>query len=146
MKRNYEEINIDLRKKIEELEKSIELTIDLLEEMKKLNNGGMDAQVLKEKVASIETQHQDELMRQFVIWDEIWNERIYEIIGKLDEVRRVGGAYALLISNPCLKSTIYAVYERLVDNFEDEILYCQSAYFLVRAVMRMHSEKVENSI
>jgi len=130
----------------EELEKSIELTIDLLEEMKKVNNGGLNMQILKEKVMSIETQYQDELMSQIVVWNIICNERIHEIIGEIDVVRRVGGAYAMLVSNPCLKSAIYAVYDRLVDNFDDEELYCQSAYFLARAIMRMHSNELESDI
>ena len=128
----------------EELEKSIELTIDLLEELKNLNNDGMNTQIIQEKTANIETQYQDELMQQIALWSEIFTERIHEIIGKIDVIRRVGGAYAMLISNPCFKSAIYAVYERLVDNFDDEELYCQSAYFLVRAVMRMHSVEIED--
>lgn len=128
----------------EELEKSIELTIDLLEELKNLNNAGMNAQMLKEKITNIETQYQDEFMQQLAIWNEIFNEKIHEIIGKIDVIRRVGGAYAMLISNPCFKSAIYAVFERLVDNFDDEKLYSQSAYFLVRAVMRMHSDETQD--
>ena len=129
----------------EELEKTIELTIDLLEELKNLNNGGMNAQMLQEKITNIETQYQDELMRQLALWNEIFTDRIHKIIGKIDVIRRVGGAYAMLISNPCFKSAIYAVYERLVDNFDDEELYCQSAYFLVRAVMRMHSDETQDA-
>lgn len=129
----------------EELVKSIELTIDLLEELKNLNNGGVNAQILQEKIGNIETKHKAEFMKQFAIWNEIIKEKTLEIIGKIDEIRRVGGAYALLISNPCLKSAIYAVYERLVDNFDDEELYCQSAYFLVRAVMRMNSNEIQDA-
>ena len=37
----------------EELEKSIDFTFELLEEMKKANNGGLNTQILKEKVHSI---------------------------------------------------------------------------------------------
>ena len=112
---------------------------------KNLNNGGMNAQMLQEKITNIETQYEDELMRHIALWNEIFTERIHKIIGKINVIRRVGGAYAMLISNPCFKSAIYAVYERLVDNFDDEELYCQSAYFLVRAVMRMHSNEIQNT-
>ncbi len=128
----------------EELGKSIELTIDLLEELKNLNNDGMNAQMLQEKITNIEMQYEDELMRQLALWNEIFTDRICKIIGQIDVIRRVGGAYAMLISNPCFKSAIYAVYERLVDNFDDEELYCHSAYFLVRAVMRMHSNEIQD--
>ena len=128
----------------EELEKSIELTIDLMEELKDINNGGMNAQRLKEKITNIETQYQDEYMRELTLWSELLTKKVHEIIGKMNVVRRVGGAYALLISNPCFKSAIHAVYDRLVDNFDDEELYCQGAYFLVRAVMRMHSDEIKD--
>lgn len=73
--------------------------------------------MLQEKITNNETQYQDELMRQLALWNEIFTERIHEIIGKIDVIRRVRGAYAMLISNLCFKSAIYAVYKRLVDNF-----------------------------
>lgn len=71
------------------------------------------------------------------------SEEVVKIICEIDVVRRVGGAYAMLISNSGLKSAIYVVYEVLVDKFDDENLYRQSAYFMLRAIMRMHSEEVK---
>ena len=127
----------------EELESSIKMTIDLLEEMKEINNEGIGEQELRKRVADIEENNEDEFMRDLHIWNILCSEKIIDIIGKLDVVRRVGGAYAMLISNPCLKSAIYVVYERLVDNFDDEELYCQSAFFLLRAIMRMHSKEIK---
>lgn len=50
----------------------------------------------------------------------------------------------MLISNPGLISAICAVYERLVDQFDDEDLYAESCFLLLRAIMRMHSEEVRN--
>lgn len=128
----------------EELERSIKLTIDLLEEMKAINNSGMDGTVFRKKVTEIEEQYEDELMRQLHIWNLLCPKEVVKVISEIDMVRRVGGAYAMLISNPGLKSAIYSVYEVLVDNFDDENLYCQSAYFILRAIMRMHSEEVKS--
>lgn len=128
----------------EELEQSIKLTIDLLEEMKVINNGGMDEKEFRKKVTDIEEQCEDEFMQHLYIWDILCSKEIIRIICEIDVVRRVGGAYAMLISNPGLKSAIYVVYEVLVDKFDDEDLYCQSAYFMLRAIMRMHSEEVKN--
>ena len=128
-----------------ELEKSIELTIDLLEELKNINNGGLDARMLQEKVRDVETKYQEEALQQISILNEIYTDKIYEIIGEINVIRRVGGAYAMLVSNPCFNNAIYVVYERLVDNFNDEELYCFSAYFLVRAVMRINSDEIGNA-
>lgn len=127
----------------EELERSIKLTIDLLEEMKAINNSGMYGKVFRKKVTDIEEQCEDEIMRQLYIWNVLCPKEVVKVISEIDMVRRVGGAYAMLISNPGLKSAIYSVYEVLVDNFDDVNLYCQSAYFILRAIMRMHSEEVK---
>lgn len=126
-----------------ELERSIKLTIDLLEEMRVINNGGMDEKEFRKKVADIEKNCEDEFMQQLYTWDILCSQYIAKIISEIDKVRRVGGAYAMLISNPGLKNAIYVVYEVLVDNFDDETLYCQSAFFMLRAIMRMHSEEVK---
>lgn len=128
----------------EELELSVKMTIDLLEEMKVINNDGMVEQEFRKKIADIEEHNEDEFMRELYIWNILCSQKIIEIIGKIDRVRRVGGAYAMLISNPGLKSAIHVVYERLVDNFDDVELYCQSAFFLLRAIMRMHSEEIKD--
>ena len=126
----------------EELDKSIELTIDLMEELKNINNGGMTGQVLKEKAMQLESEYEDELIRDLFLWEELCNKEVKNIIRELNVVRRVGGAYAMIISNPCFKSAIYGVYEMIVDKFDDDTLYCQSAFFLARAVMRMHSNEM----
>ena len=130
----------------EELESSITMTIDLLEEMKKINNEGICEQELRKRVADIEENNEDKLMRDLHTWNILCSEKMIDIIKNIDMVRRVGGAYAMLISNPCLKSAIYAVYERLVDNFNDMELYCQSAFFLLRAIMRMHSDDIKDDV
>ncbi len=131
MEKSFKKISDEFRKEIEEI-----LKMTIIENFQK--------EMLEEKIVNIEVEYQKDIIRQLAIWNEICSERMNEIIAKIDVVRRVGGAYAMLISNPCLKSAIYAVYERLVDNFEDEKLYCQSAYFLVCAVMRMHSDEIWN--
>ena len=129
----------------EELERSIKLTIDLLEEMRAINNDGMDEKEFRKKVADIEENCEDEFMRRLYVLDILCSQEMVKTISEIDTVRRVGGAYAMLISNPGLKSAIYVVYEVLVDHFDDETLYCQSAFFMLRAIMRMHSEEVKES-
>lgn len=123
-----------------EIEESVRLAIELLEELKNINNNGIDRARLNEIEMSVK--EKDELMQQLFVWNEIFSHRISEIIDEIDELRRVGGAYAMLISNPGLKSALYAVYDRIVDDFEDVQVYVQSAYFLLRAIMKMHSNEV----
>lgn len=64
-----------------------------------------------------------------------------KLIAQIDTTRRVGGAYAILISNPGLIGAICAVYEQLVDRFDDDEMYDLSGYFLLRAIMKMNSNE-----
>lgn len=135
----------------EELNKSIALTVDLLEEMKKINNSGVDKKYLEQLEQSVQKKLSGyKLEKEFgfdslLAWQAIETDRVNAIIVELNRVRRVGGAYALLLANPCLRSAIYAVFCRLVDCFDDKDLYINSAYFMLRAIMKMNCIEREES-
>jgi len=67
-----------------------------------------------------------------------------KLFAQIDMTRRVGGAYAIILANPGLISAICAVYEQLVDRFEDEEMYDLSGYFLLRAIMKMNSNECDD--
>ena len=117
---------------VDEVAESAKLTVDILEELKNINNSGINRET-----------DGDNVMQILGIWNSIKTEQLLELISKLDRVRRVGGAWAMLIANPCLISAIYAVYDRIVDSFDNDDLYMQSAFFLMRAVMQMNSDECE---
>ena len=123
-----------------ELNKSIALTVELMEEMKGMNNGGVDKIYLEQLEQSVQKEistyefGKDSGFDSLLALKEIETDRIKTIIVELDQVRRVGGTYALLLANPCLRSAIYAVFYRLVDCFDDKDLYINSAYFMLRAI------------
>lgn len=123
----------------DELRDSARLTIDILEELKKINNTGLN----KEKFDALFKQYITEesgIIGYLQVWNEaIRTEKIQLILSEIDQIKRVGGAYAAVIANPQLIQTIIAVYNVLVDAFDDEHLYCTGAYFLLRGIMRMHS-------
>ena len=62
-------------------------------------------------------------------------------IERFDTDGSIGGAYASIIAHPQLIQTIIAVYDVLVDSFDDEHLYCTNAYFLLRGIMHINSSK-----
>lgn len=127
----------------EEVRAAVGLAIDLLEELKEINNSGMDKAAYEKLVAKIESEEKKEELKFIYIWKEITTERLRTIIEKIDIVCRVGGSYALLIANPFLMNAIDVVYEKLVDEFDNEELYQGSGYFLLRAIMKMHSEELD---
>lgn len=131
----------------EELRKSISLTVDILEEMKSINNNGINKECLKKLEQKISSEHkfkEDSGLNSLFIWNEIESDRVKEIVIELNQVRRVGGAYALILANPCLRSALYSVFNRLVDCFDDDNLYLKSGYFLLRAIMKMHSTEIKD--
>lgn len=60
---------------------------------------------------------------------------------EIDKIRRVGVAYAAIIAHPKLTQIIIAVYDVLVDSFDDENLYWTCAYFLLRRIMWINSSE-----
>lgn len=130
---------------VDEVAESAKLTVDILEELKNINNSGINRDELK-RIEKQEDRHEtdgDNVVQILGIWNSIKTEQLLELISKLDRVRRVGGAWAMLIANPCLISAIYAVYDRIVDSFDNDDLYMQSVFFLMRAVMQMNSDECE---
>ncbi len=121
----------------EEVEKIAALAVDILEELKTLNNEGFDGAHLK-KLAEEEKATED-IFGMIRLWQKLANDRLKKCIVKADEICRVGGAAALFLANPMLINVIYVVYEKIVDHFDDDALYADSSYFLVRAIMKMNS-------
>lgn len=89
---------------VDEVAESAKLTVDILEELKNINNSGINRDELK-RIEKQEDRHEtdgDNVMQILGIWNSIKTEQLLELISKLDRVRRVGGAWAMLIANPCL--------------------------------------------
>lgn len=124
---------------IDEIAESAKLTVDILEELKTINNSGLNKSELKRIEKEVKEADDSEVTQLLGIWNRIATCELTELMYELDRVRRVDGAWAMLIANPCLVSAIYAVYDRMVDSLDDDKLYLISAYFLMRAVMRMNS-------
>ena len=126
-----------------ELRLSIKLSVDLIEELKVINNNGLDKEAFEEVVSKIKMTEEEEIMAILGVYYEIATERMKEIVSEIDRVRRVGGAWAMLVANPGLKNTMYAVYEKIVDRFDDIEFYAHGGFFLLKAIMNMHGDKLE---
>lgn len=125
----------------QELKETVKLTIDLLEELKNINNNGLDKIAFENMLTEAKNPEKQKLWPLW-LWEQIHNDEIDRIVQEIDTVRRVGGAWAMLIANPQLMTATLAVYQRIVDAFDDTELYETCAWFLLRSVMRMHSDPV----
>lgn len=126
----------------QELKDTVRLAIDVMEELKEINNDGL----YKEKFANhlkevgADSGKGWEVMQVLKMWEFLATEQMKEIIAEVDKAQRVGGAWALLIANPQLHSAVLSVYKIIVDAFDNQKLYYHSADFLIRAMMNMHSQ------
>ena len=123
----------------DELKESINISCDVMEELKKINNEGMDKKKLKEIQ---DKEYTDELFETLDVWNAIATEHLKELLNRADVVQRVAGAWAALIAGPTVMSAIDIVYETEVDEFDNEELYTQGAYFILRAIMKMHGTEI----
>lgn len=123
-----------------ELKESISIAVDTMEELKKINNNdGMNKKKLKEIQ---DKEHRGEPFETLNIWNAIVTEQLKELLNRACEVQRVAGAWAALIAGPTVMSAIDIVYETEVDEFDNEELYTQGAYFILRAIMKMHGTEI----
>lgn len=146
IKENYYKYSVKLQDIIfvtdmtdDELKESINISCDVMEELKKINNEGMDKKKLKEIQ---DKEYTDELFETLDIWNAIATEHLKELLNRADVVQRVAGAWAAIIVNPVVISAITIVYEIQVDKFDDEELYAQGAYFVTRAIMKMRGTEI----
>ena len=124
-----------------ELKESARLTISLLEEMKNINNNGLHKEQFEEMLIEAKSQENQPLWPLW-LWNQMCTNKMGRTLHELDDVRRIGGAWAMLIANPQIMTAILAAYQRIVDNFDDTHLYETCAWFLLRSIMRMHSDPV----
>lgn len=87
-------------------------------------------------------EHRGEPFETLNIWNAIVTEQLKELLNRACEVQRVAGAWAALIAGPTVMSAIDIVYETEVDEFDNEELYTQGAYFILRAIMKMHGTEI----
>lgn len=128
-----------------ELRDSIRLTIELLEELKNINNNGLNKITFENMLTEAKSQEKQKLWPLW-LWEQIHNDEIDRIVREIDDVRRIGGAWAMLISNPQIMTAALAVYQQIVDNFDDTGLYETCAWFLLRSVLRMHSDPANTEV
>lgn len=126
----------------QELKDTVHLAIDLMEELKEINNSGLNKERFEDylKEVGADSGKGWELMQVLNIWQFLATEQMKEIIAEVDKAQRVEGAWALLIANPQLHSAVLSVYKIIVDAFDNQKLYYHSADFLVRAMMNMHGQ------
>ena len=128
-------------------------TVDIMEELKNINNNGVNRNKFEEIKKSAENNINSKYGELCTLWQElealrqISTKKLDELVEEIAEFRKVGGAYWLIMSKPFLLQALYAVYEVIVDRFDDteeRNWYDTSAMFIMRAIMRVRSVNIVN--
>jgi len=133
----------------DQLRTASQYAIDILEEFKRINNSGMNRVKFNSLVEEVKKSSQNDsdisyIMEPIEVMDSIATERLRELKLNIARLCKVGGAYWVLISNPCFVSALFAVFESIIGNFNNEDHYRISAYFLLRAIMNIRSKQLND--
>ncbi len=135
-----------------ELAQTASYTVDIMEEMKEINNSGVNRTKFEEIKQNADKNIKSKDGELRTLWhaievvNQMSTEKLNGLVAEIAEFRRVGGAYWMLMSKPYFQQTLYAIYEVIVDRFdetEERNWYDTSAMFLMRAIMRVRSEEID---
>ena len=116
----------------EQLDKTVEYAIDIIEELKKQNMNGLTGNVFEEKVKQADN--------SIVSYQICLNVEIKRMVHEIDKLFLLDPAASEIIVNQELYSVIFAIYKQLVDKFDDEEMYQHALDLLIRGIMRMGYE------
>lgn len=125
----------------EELRQIIKLAIDMLEEMKVINNSGVNRTAFDKILNEEKAKGENKYLQTLFIWESMETDKMKIIIKEIDKVARVGGAWALIVGNPGLRAIAYGVYDKLADDFNNEEWYWLCGFYLTQAIMRMYGNE-----
>ena len=127
----------------DELERIAELCLDLLEELRCINENGYTRAELEK--AEEQAQKEDiGIIEPIMIYDTFKTPKTEDIICMLGVITRVGGAYYMILSRPGFISGIYSVFKAIIDKFDDVELYFTALYMLIRVAMHMHCNEIDD--
>lgn len=127
----------------DEIQNMTDVCIDILELLKKHNNEGLT----RDKLRAIQKEcgGDDSFISRLKYNNKVCTSDIEDQITRLCKITRVGGAYAMILSIPVIKDSIVAVFEVAVDKWDDEEMYAEALFFLVRSAMHMHCEEISET-
>lgn len=129
----------------DELRLTVEAGVAIVEELKRINSEGFDSQAFKESWEEFEEESKlsHSLKQAAFVKNYFSTRKMLKIKEEISEIRRVGGAYEMIISNPVLDQTIFVVYAAAVDSWDENNFFNMSIYFIIRTIMRMNSIDLE---
>jgi len=125
----------------EELEKAARIAVEMMEELKSLAN----SQYNREEMDALlnKANNEDSAIKTVLIYESIQNKRLKELANEAAETMRVGGAYWMLVARPELSTALFVSMNGMIDCFDDESMYNNTAYLLFRAILSLHKMPID---
>lgn len=125
----------------EELEKAASLAIEMMEELKSL----ADSKYNREEMDALlnRANNEESAIKTILIYESILNDRLRELANEAAETMRVGGAYWMLVARPALSTALFVSMNGMIDCFDDESMYNNTAYLLFRAILSLHKMPID---
>ena len=121
------------------------ISVDLLEEMRKVQAGGFEVARYDELTKLSEAMHGSDILALRMIYDELATERMEELEMDYFNLIPVNIMVKMVLIRPVIMSAIVGQYEALikrVNNLDDDTLYKFVANFLFRAMLVQLGEKI----
>ena len=126
----------------EELANAIDYAIDILEEMKNINNAGMHKREFEALVAEMKGKTMEKLLSVLNTREKIATEKMEKLVIQIEEFRKVNDLCAIFITRPVFGNELLWLYSTLVDRFDDAKWYLEGGFFLLCAIMKINSYAV----
>ena len=127
----------------DEIEQIAELCLDLLEELRRINEDGYTKAEMEKAEEQAEKEKID-ILDPIRIYNTFKTPKTEDIICMLGVITRVGGAYYMLLSRPGFIGGIYSVFKAIIDKSDDAELYFTALYMLIRVAMHMHCNEIDD--
>ncbi len=87
----------------------------------------------------------DTILAPLEVFADFKTDKLSDYVADLAGYTRVGGAWYMLLSGPCIKDTIYAVFDKMLDDPDDMEIWVWLLHFLIRGAMKMHGQEITNN-
>lgn len=87
----------------------------------------------------------DRILAPLEVFADFKTDKLSDYVADLAGYTRVDGAWYMLLAAPCIKDVIYAVFDKMLDDPDDEGMWIWCLHFLIRGAMKMHGQEITSN-
>lgn len=118
--------------------------INIIKELIKIQDNGF-TRARFDEICSSDNDNKDSISAIYRLYNDIQTPTLRKLIMDMAKYTRIRSAYFMFISSPILIGSIYCVFDKMLDDYDDEDMWFSCLYFLIRGAMKMHSQDLSSS-